>query len=75
MQRQSIIVLINGEQVETWGSLKEACLAHGWIANKKDTEYDKIARHVRDKKNPEWKGWQIHRCPFRALYVQEGGQK
>lgn len=30
MQRQTIIVLIKGETVETWGSLKRACTAKGW---------------------------------------------
>jgi len=75
MQRQSIIVLINGEQVEAWGSLKEACIEHRWITNPDDKEYYKIARHVREKPLIEWKGWLIHRCPFRALYTQEGGEK
>jgi hypothetical protein len=65
MQRQSIIVLINGNQVEAWGSLKEACTKHGW-------SYSTI---VQKKLPTEWKGWQIHRCSFRALYVQEGGEK
>jgi len=65
MQRQSIIVLISGDQVEAWGSLKEACEKHGW-------SYNTISR----KKLPtEWKGWIIHRRTFRALYVQEGGEK
>jgi len=62
MQRQSIIVLINGYQVETWGSLKEACTMHGWI-------YNTLSR----KKLPiKYKDWIIHRVPFRAIYVHEG---
>jgi len=80
MQRQSIIVLIKISpdpkdiglmwdelrsdefHVEAWGSLKEVCTKHGW-------SYSTVVQ----KKLPiEWKGWQIHRCPFRALYVQEG---
>jgi len=72
MQRQSIIVLIrivghcdDPKDVEAWGNLKEACEKHEW-------SYNTISR----KKLPtEWKGWQIHRVPFRALYVQEGGEK
>jgi hypothetical protein len=75
MQRQSIIVLLNliedetwpevGANVETWGSLKEACTKHGWI-------YNTISR----KKLPvRHKDWIIHRVPFRVLYVQEGGAK
>ena len=65
MQRQSIIALINGEQVEAWGSLKEACEKHGW-------KYNTISR----KKLPtEYKEWHIHRVPFRALSTQEGGEK
>ena len=65
MQRQSIIVLINGEQVEAWGNLKEACEKHGW-------SYSTI---VQKELPTEKEGWQIHRCPFRALYVKEGGKK
>ncbi len=58
MQRQSIIVLIKGEQVETWGSLKEACTKHGW-------PYSTIVQ----KKLPiEKDGWEIHRRPFRKLF-------
>lgn len=58
MQRQSIIVLINGEQVEAWGSLKEACEKHEW-------KYNTISR----KKLPiDHNGWTIHRVPFRELY-------
>ena len=53
--------LINGEQVEAWGSLKEACNQHGW-------SYNTISRR---KLPTEWKEWQIHRCPFRALYIHE----
>ena len=65
MQRQSIIVLINGEKLEAWGSVKEACTKHGW-------SYNTISR----KKLPtDWKGWKIHRCRFRAIYMQEGGDK
>lgn len=59
MQRQSIIVLINDEQVEAWGSLKEACKMHGW-------SYSTMVQ----RKLPAYKdGWQIHRRPFRSLYV------
>lgn len=61
MQRQSIIVLINGEQVEAWGSVKEACLMHGW-------SYSTI---VQKKLPTEWKGWKIYRCPFRSLYKEK----
>ncbi len=81
MQRQSIIVLIKKsfnetkseeitevevtEQVEAWGSLKEACQKHGW-------SYNTVSR----KKLPvQYKDWLIHRCPFRALYSQEGREK
>jgi hypothetical protein len=59
MQRQSIIVLINGEQVEAWGSVKEACNMHEW-------SYSTI---IQKKLPTEWKGWRIHRCPFRTLYA------
>jgi len=70
MQRQSIIVLIKlvshcdePKDVEAWGSLKEACTMHGW-------SYNTLSR----KKLPiQHKDWLIHRVPFRALYVQEGG--
>lgn len=58
MQRQTIIVLICGDQVETWGNLKEACNAHEW-------SYNTISR----KNLPiEWKGWKIYRCRFKALF-------
>jgi len=65
MQRQSIIVLINGEQVEAWGSVKEACKMHGW-------SYSTI---VQKKLPTEKNGWKIYRCPFRTLYVSEGREK
>ena len=67
MQRQNIVVLIKGEKVEAWGNLKDACLAHGWITHNKDSEYDKIARHLRDKEKPIWDGWLIYRVPFREM--------
>jgi hypothetical protein len=67
MQRQNIIVLINGPHVEAWGSLKKACLAHGWITDPDDKEYDKIARHLRDKPFAEREGWKIYRCEFNKL--------
>ena len=61
MQRENIVVLINGDKVEAWGSVKEACEMHGWKYNT-----------VRRKKLPTvWKGWTIHRRPFRQLYLEK----
>jgi hypothetical protein len=57
MQRQSIIVLINGEQVEAWGSLTECCKAHGFPYHS-----------LKSKKYPfEHEGWHFKKVSFRAL--------
>lgn len=54
MQRQSIIVLINKDNVETWGSLKRACNAHGW---KYTTVSQRSLPTIFD-------GWMVHRSRF-----------
>ena len=57
MQRQSIIVLINGEQVEAWGSLTECCKAHGFPYHS-----------LKSNKYPfEHEGWHFKKVSFRAL--------
>lgn len=54
MQRQSIIVLINGPHVEAWGNLKRACNEHGF-------SYYAISQR---KLPTEQDGWMIYRVPF-----------
>lgn len=55
MNRQSIIVLIKGNQVEAWGNFKEACMVHGW-------PYWTLTR----KRFPILHdGWRIHKVPFK----------
>lgn len=57
MQRQSIIVLISGSQLEAWGSLKKACKNHKWSVH---TLY-------RKKLPLYYKGWYISKVPFNEL--------
>lgn len=57
MQRQSIIVLIKGELLETWGSLTECCKTHGFPYHS-----------LKAKKYPfEHEGWHFKKVLFRAL--------
>lgn len=57
MQRQNVTVLIKDRQVETWGSLKKACRAHGW-------KYSTMGQRALPT---TFEGWSIFRSKFNEL--------
>jgi len=62
MNRQNIIVLVNGEQVEAWGSLTELCKNHSEFSY----------HYLKARKMPfEYKGWNFYKVPFRKASEPE----
>ena len=56
MKRQTVIVIITPtlQNIECWGNLKKACIAHRW-------SYNTLSKR---KLPTEYEGYRIERVPF-----------